>query len=179
MLLGVNAHVNNDLPLALSAISIEPDRAQRYRDHASVNAVLGAVTERATELLAAMYAPGLTSLDDGAGAIDEMLSAFSLEVARESAWEGAVSLANARNAFERALVSRLMATRAAAVARLLLAPSRHTHLIAACRRVEQGGAWLPLMHGAVHGLTPTPARLVDDQTHRGTEAPRAFVIHDS
>ena len=53
MLLGVNAHVNHDLPLALSAISIEPDRAQRYRDHSSVNAVLGTVAERATERLAA------------------------------------------------------------------------------------------------------------------------------
>jgi hypothetical protein len=83
------------------------------------------------------------------GTFDEMLSAFSLEVARESAWEGAVSLANARNGFERGVVSRLMATRAAAVARLLLAPSRGTHLIAACRRVEQGNAWLALIGDAI------------------------------
>jgi hypothetical protein len=149
MLLGVNAHVNHDLPLALSSVSIEPDRPARYRDHSAVNAVLAAVTERATERLAASYAPGLTTLDDCAGPIDEMLSAFSLEVARESAWEGAVSLANARNAFERALVSRLMATRAAAVARLLLAPSRSAHLIAACRRIEQGSAWLTLVGDAI------------------------------
>ena len=151
MLLGVNAHVNHDLPLALSAISIDPDRALRYRDHSAVNAVLAGVTERATARLAALYAPGLTALDDCAGPIDEMLSAFSLEVARESAWEGAVSLANARNTFERALVSRLMATRAAAVARLLLAPSRHAPLIAACRRVEQGNAWKTMLGGALLG----------------------------
>ena len=138
MLLGVNAHVNHDLPLALSSISIDPDRALRYRDHAAVNAVLAAVTERATQRLATLYAPGLTTLDDCAGALDEMASAFSLEVARESAWEGAVSLANARNTFERGLVSRLMATRAAAVARLLLAPSRSPSLVATCRRLEQG-----------------------------------------
>ena len=136
VLLGVNAHVNHDLPLALSTISIEPDRAQRYRDHSAVNAVLASVTERATERLAATYAPGLAAMDDCAGSIDEMLSAFSLEVARESAWEGAVSLANARNAFERELVSRLMATRAAAVARLLLAPSHNPRFIAACRRAR-------------------------------------------
>ncbi len=151
MLLGVNAHVNHDLPLALSAISIDPDRAARYRDHAAVNAVLAGVTDRATERIAALYAPGLTAVDDCSGPIDEMLSAFSLEVARESAWEGAVSLANARNAFERALVSRLMATRAAAVARLLLAPSRSERFVAACRRIEQGAAWMALLGDSVAG----------------------------
>jgi Family of unknown function (DUF5995) len=51
MLLGVNAHVNNDLPLALSEMSIDPDRPSRYRDHAAVNHVLGSVTERATAQL--------------------------------------------------------------------------------------------------------------------------------
>jgi Family of unknown function (DUF5995) len=148
MLLGVNAHVNHDLPLALSAISIDPDRERRYRDHSAVNAVLGSVVERATERLAGLYAPGLRTVDDCAGPVDELLSAFSLEIARESAWEGAVSLANARNAFERVLVVRLMGTRAAAVARLLLAPSRHAPLISACRRVEQGTGWLALLGDA-------------------------------
>ncbi len=145
MLLGVNAHVNHDLPLALSAVSIEPDRERRYRDHSAVNAVLASVVERATERLAGLYAPGLRTMDDCAGPVDELLSAFSLEIARESAWEGAVSLANARSAFERALVMRLMATRAAAVARLLLAPSRHAPFVAACRRIEQGTGWLALL----------------------------------
>lgn len=35
--------------------------------HSAVNEVLGAVTERATERLAALYAPGLTGMDDCAG----------------------------------------------------------------------------------------------------------------
>ncbi len=144
MLLGVNAHVNTDLPHALTTVSIGPDRAARYRDHSAVNAVLGAVTERATERLAALYAPGLTGMDDCAGALDEILSAFSLEVARESAWESAVALANARSPFETGLVTRLISTRAAAVARLLLAPSRHPRLVDACRRLEQGSTWLVL-----------------------------------
>ena len=148
MLLGINAHVNADLPLALTTVSIEPDRAARYRDHSAVNAVLAAVTERATERIAALYAPGLPAIDECAGAIDEMLSAFSLEVARESAWEGAVSLANARNDFERRLVTRLISTRSAALARLLLAPARNPVVAAACRRLEQGSAWIALVADA-------------------------------
>ena len=145
MFLGVNAHVNNDLPHALSAVSIDPDRSRRYRDHAAVNAVLGAVTERATERIAALYAPGLTSLDECAGQLDEMLSLFSLQIARESAWESAVSLANARDPFERSLVDTLIASRTAVMARLLLSPSLDPLFVATCRRLEQGPAWLTLL----------------------------------
>jgi hypothetical protein len=149
MLLGVNAHVNNDLPVALSTISIDPDRGGRYRDHTAVNAVLAAVTERATQRIAAAYAPGLTQVDDCAGQIDEMLSAFSLDIARESAWEAAIALANARNDFERSLVSRLTSARATALARVLLAPSANPALIRACRRLEDGQKWVPLLGAAV------------------------------
>lgn len=148
MLLGVNAHVNHDLPYALSGISIEPDRQKRYRDHCQVNAALAAVTEAATQRIAALYAPGLTGLDRLACNFDEMLSAFSLEVARESAWESAVSLANARASGERDRVMMLIGIRAAAVARVLRAPSLNPALIAACRKVEAGGGWLRLVASA-------------------------------
>jgi hypothetical protein len=144
MFLGVNAHVNNDLPFALTAVSIEPDREARHRDHAAVNEVLGSVTERATARLAALYAPGLTAMDDCAGQLDEMLSLFSLQVARDSAWESALSLANARNAAERVLASTLIGSRAAVLARLLLAPSLNPAAVAACSRLEQGTAWLTM-----------------------------------
>jgi hypothetical protein len=142
MFLGVNAHVNHDLPYALNGISIEPDRQKRYRDHSAVNAVLGAVTERATQQIARLYAPGIAGLDVVAGNLDEMTSAFSLEIARESAWDAAVSLANARSGGERDRAMGLIGIRAAALARLLLAPSLNPRLITACRQVERGGAWL-------------------------------------
>jgi hypothetical protein len=145
MLLGVNAHVNHDLPYALNGISIEPDRQKRYRDHCAVNAVLGSVTETATQRISSLYAPGLTGLDALACDVDEMLSAFSLEVARESAWESAVSLANAKAAAERDRVMTLIGIRAATVARLLRAPSLDPRFIAVCRKVEGGGAWLSVV----------------------------------
>jgi hypothetical protein len=40
-------------------------------------------------------------MDECAGEVDEIATAFSLEVARESAWESAVALANARGDDER------------------------------------------------------------------------------
>ena len=145
LLLGINAHVNNDLSLALNTVSIDPDRAKRYQDHVAVNQVLGSVTQRATDRLAALYAPGFTSLDECAGNLDEMLSAFSLQVARESAWEGAVALANAHDQGERTLVTAMISTRAALLAKLLLAPSLDPAAIAACRRLEAGPLWLTML----------------------------------
>jgi len=144
LFLGVNAHVNNDLPFALTTVSIEPDRDARYKDHAAVNGVLGSVTERATARLAALYAPGLTKMDDCAGDLDEMASLFSLGVARESAWESAVALANARSDTERNLVSRLIGSRAAVLARLLLSTSLSPMTVAACAELERGSGWVTL-----------------------------------
>jgi hypothetical protein len=137
MLLGINAHVNNDLPLALHRVTLEPDRDARRRDHNAVNEVLAAVTDRATLRLAALYAPGLVSLDECAGQLDELIALFSLQVARDSSWESAVSFANARTSTERALVAGLVSSRAAVLARLLLAPSRNAAFVDACRRLEQ------------------------------------------
>jgi hypothetical protein len=150
VLLGVNAHVNHDLPYALNGISIEPDRQKRYRDHAAVNAVLGAVTEGATLRLSSLYAPGLSGLDTAAGGLDEMMGAFSLEVARESAWESAVSLANARGDLERTRAMTQIGIRAALVARLLLSPVMHPPVVLACRRIEDGGAWVRFV-SAING----------------------------
>jgi hypothetical protein len=147
LLLGVNAHVNHDLPLALERVSIDPDRGRRRGDHDAVNAVLASVTERATSRLSALYAPGLAGLDDCAGELDEMISQFSLDVARDHAWESAVALANARDRLERELTTRFVSSRAALIARLLLTPSRNRTFVAVCRRLEQGVPWPALVAG--------------------------------
>lgn len=150
VLLGVNAHVNHDLPLALHSVSIDPDRAARYRDHSAVNQVLASVTEDATERLAALYAPGLRTMDEVAGQIDELVSGFSLQIGRESAWESAVALANARNDAERALATRLLSARATVMARLLRAPSRDPAFVRACRVLEREADWLALADRVFH-----------------------------
>ena len=81
-------------------------------------------------------------MDDCTGGLDELLGAFSLDVARDSAWEAAVALANARSPTERHLVSTLVRSRAAVLARLLLAATHNPAVTAACSSVEQGTAWL-------------------------------------
>ena len=71
VLLGVNAHVNNDLAFALDRVAIDPGRDRRLRDHNAVNEVLAGVTERATERLTSLYAPGIATMDGAAGDLDE------------------------------------------------------------------------------------------------------------
>src|SRR5262245_11250346 len=101
LLLGINAHVNHDLALGLAEVGIDPDRAERHRDHTSVNQILEAITDVVQTRVCDAYAPGLASLDRAAGSLDELAANFSMVVARESAWETAVALANARDQLER------------------------------------------------------------------------------
>ena len=146
VLLGVNAHVNNDLAFALDRVSLSPDRDSRRRDHNAVNEVLSGVTQRATERLASLYAPGIATMDHAAGEIDELVSRMSLGAARDSAWESACALADARGPVERGLAAARVSARASVMARLLLAPSRRPVLIATCRRLEEESNWLTLLH---------------------------------
>jgi hypothetical protein len=59
--LGINAHVNYDLALALHAVGIERDRRSKYRDHRQINAILWRLVDETLDRLAERYAPGLAA----------------------------------------------------------------------------------------------------------------------
>ena len=59
--------------------------------------------------------------------------------------ESAVSLTNARSPIEQRLVSKLIGSRAAVMARLLLAPTASPAFMRACHRLEQRTDILSLM----------------------------------
>jgi hypothetical protein len=151
LLLGINAHVNHDLALALHHVSIEPDRAARHEDHTRVNELLRRLTDVVADRVSELYARGLASVDACAGTLDEEVTNFSFAVARENAWEAAVALTNARGEIERGVVRRLLDLRSASMARLILAPNRNPQILAACRAVEAGGWWeaLAAAHSAL------------------------------
>lgn len=141
LLLGINAHVNHDLALALHAVSIEPDRAARHHDHTLVNQTLHDLTDLVSQRVSELYARGLAGVDACAGTLDEEVTNFSFAVARQNAWEAAVALANSRNEIERTTVRALLDLRAGAMARLILVPNHSPAGPAACRKVEAGGWW--------------------------------------
>jgi hypothetical protein len=141
LLLGINAHINHDLALALHEVSIDPDRESRYQDHTSVNQVLSAIGKSVEDRICAMYAPGLEALSACAGGAERLAANFSIDAARQVAWDWAVHMAGARADEEPAMFVRLLDIESEALAKLLLAPDCDPPLLDALRNVEQGTAW--------------------------------------
>lgn len=142
LVLGVNAHVNHDLALALQIVGIDPGRPARYADHTLVNVVLCEATDRLQDQVCDLYAPILRLLDLAGGRLDEALASFSVAKARESAWLTAVALANARDDGERTALRGGLNDRAAVLARLILSPNpAQPWLIEALRQVERIKPW--------------------------------------
>jgi uncharacterized small protein (DUF1192 family) len=142
LVLGINAHINNDLPNALVAIGIDPERDSRKRDHDAVNDALRVATAPVEQRICELYAPGLGELKDQVFGLDKLLTTFSFEKARAAAWASGVSLVNAQGAEERALVRTHIDEGAGALAQLILAPNReHPLLIETLQKIEQGVHW--------------------------------------
>jgi hypothetical protein len=137
LILGVNAHINHDLALALVEVGLEP-RPLRYADHTRVNDVLERATEDLKHHVAVTYAPVLQRLDRIAGRRDDDFTRFSIPKAREHAWTYALALDNARTPAERLLLERSLDDQAAVLARLILSsPTRHPVLLRAVRVAEK------------------------------------------
>ncbi|UBV44120.1 DUF5995 family protein (plasmid) [Deinococcus taeanensis] len=94
LLLGVNAHVNRDLAVALVRAGVRDHTDRRYEDHKRVNDVLrGAVNDLQASVTA--DAPVLARLDTLCGPWDEHVACTVVAWARETAWAHAVHLAGA------------------------------------------------------------------------------------
>ena len=142
LVLGINAHINHDLALALIEVTIDPQRPTRYADHCIVNDVLRAATDPMQQRIGQLYAPILSLLDQACDHLDEDIACFSVEKAREAAWLAAVGLANARNDAERAALRAGLNDRAAVLARLILAPTfGHPWVVGALQHLETITPW--------------------------------------
>jgi Family of unknown function (DUF5995) len=163
LLLGINAHINHDLALALDAVSIDP-RDRRHRDHTRVNDVLAAATDALQDRIARAYAPALRVLDRVAGRLDEELAGFSVRAAREACWVSALSLANVRDEGEKTAVRRRLDRDASVLARLVLSSiPAGTPLMGALRELERRVPWWELLEipdpstlGPSAPVTPEP-----------------------
>lgn len=120
LLLGINAHVQRDLPLVLYAAGlVRPDGTSRKPDHDRVNVILNRVADDVIEEIAQRFDPTAddanlpTSLDEAA--LFQLLATW-----REKAWRNAELLATAPTSGARQLVvsgiEHDAATEAAAIA---------------------------------------------------------------
>lgn len=149
LMLGINAHINHDLALALGKVGIDPERARRYADHTRVNDVLERATVTLKHEVSRKYAPILERLDWIAGKFDDEATKFSIPKAREHAWSFAVAFAGARTEAERTLLARTLDEQAAVLARLILEPTRrHPILLKVVRLAERIDYWVRRLTGA-------------------------------
>ena len=99
LLLGVNAHINYDLVLALVDM-LEPEwaqlseerRNQRYADHCHVNEVIGRSVDSVQANVVEPLEPALEIADELLGPIDEWMTSKLLSHWREAVWKQALSL---------------------------------------------------------------------------------------
>lgn len=125
LLLGINAHVNRDLPFVLAAIgTTAPDGTSRKPDHDSINKMLNRVVEPLVAEEAERFDPAIalmpTPYGVGYTGLLQMLVAW-----RESAWRHAEQLVAAPTAAARELVANAIEQDAAANAATIVAATRY------------------------------------------------------
>ncbi|MGF7238217.1 MAG: DUF5995 family protein [Frankia sp.] len=118
-LLGMNAHINRDLPFVLASLGlVTPGGASRKPDHDQVNVFLNQVINPLLQEAAARFDPSVTDLSTPYGIT---WTAFMqiIEAWRQAAWTNAELLVDAPTAAARAVVARTIETTAATEATTL------------------------------------------------------------
>jgi hypothetical protein len=107
ILLGMNAHVNRDLPFILNAIGlVKPDGTSRKPDHDKVNVFLNEVNKYLLTTAAGYLDPTIDDGDVPGTTIDNSASVQLLVAWREGAWRNAERLAAATTDADRAAVAQ-------------------------------------------------------------------------
>src|SRR3954447_11446986 len=117
--LGINAHIQRDLPFALAAIGlVKPDGSSRKTDHDRVNIFLNRVTDDVYAEIARRFDP---AINDGnpPGSADDAAVFQLIPTWREIAWRNAERLATAATPAERAQVANSIETYAASQAQMI------------------------------------------------------------
>lgn len=135
--LGINAHINYDLALAVRDVGIASARQSKYADHRAINDVLSQLVDEQQRALAGLYAPGVEDVDAIFGPIDESLSLFSMAEAREQAWRVAVVLSDFDLGIVRSYARAILRLTAVGGAAFVLSPSVDPDAMAALRQVER------------------------------------------
>lgn len=125
MLLGMNAHVNRDLPFVLAAIGlVQPSGASRKPDHDQIDVMLNHVIEPLVNEAAASFDPQIPTVRTPYGVgYTALLQALVLW--RELAWRNAELLVSARTPLARELVAAQIEATAATTARAILATTAY------------------------------------------------------
>ncbi len=135
--LGINAHINYDLALAVREVGVATDRATKYDDHRLINQVLARLVDTQQETLSEQYAPGIDDVDAALGRLDESVALFTMTEGREQAWRVAVVLTDTDSGVVARFARWLLRTTATGGAVLVLSPALDAGTMRALQRVER------------------------------------------
>ncbi len=125
MLLGINAHVQNDMPFVLAALGLRTRHGDsRKVDHDRFNAVLDRAYERVVHAVADRFDPAVSLTNSDATPADDVFGLQLVRGWRENVWRNAERLVNASSDAERALVTEQIQQNAAVQARLIAQATR-------------------------------------------------------
>ena len=149
LLLGINAHINHDLAIALFDVKIDPDRDDKYADHTKINEILEQATDTLKKEVSVKYAPILKRLDRKTGYVSDEITSFSIPKAREHAWSFAIALTRAANQTEQRFLRKALDDQAAVLARLIMAsPTRNPRFT----RTVSALKWLDKTFSRIHNF---------------------------
>lgn len=128
ILLGMNAHINRDLPFALARLGLtHPDGSSRKPDHDKVNEILARVARGPVlDEAARRFDPSIRNSDVPGTTLDNDAVLQLVFTWRERAWHNAVRLVTAANPLEQHLVAEDIEQSAAAQALALKASAAYT-----------------------------------------------------
>jgi len=157
-LLGINAHINYDLALALSDLGLNPDRSDKYADHNRVNEILHRLVSVQQELLSRKYASGLSRIGDQLGQLDDAVASLGLRRAREKAWQVAVVRSDFKWLPIEGYTRWLLERTATGGAYLLVQPKASPETIQMLRDIESDQLSLPAVARDFHNHAQTRFR---------------------
>ena len=96
LLIGINAHINLDLGIAVAEIMKGKDINQIHGDFNKINQILADLVEDVEKDLSAIW-PTLKTLLKWTSDVDDFMINFSMKLARDGAWRYAVRLSKAPN----------------------------------------------------------------------------------
>jgi hypothetical protein len=126
LLLGMNAHINRDLPFVLASVGlVAPDGSSRKPDYDKVEEILAEASEALIAESAQRFDP---SMDDAHDPLDLSYSAVMQMVSgwREAAWRNAEALVSAPTREARAVVAATIEADSAAAAQSILIATQQT-----------------------------------------------------
>jgi hypothetical protein len=115
MLLGINAHVQNDMPFVIAALGVRmPDGTSRKPDHDAVNEVLNRGYEPVVEAIRQRYDPLISLTNTSLLPADNIAGLEVVRVWRELVWRNAERLLTAPTESARQQVAQQIEANAAA-----------------------------------------------------------------